>query len=48
MKWHNKNTKYKCTVKIMNEDLDYVFCNVQHNEFTEVQGDHRDPLVGHR
>jgi hypothetical protein len=24
-----------------------VYCNVQHNEFTEVQGDLRDPLVGY-
>jgi hypothetical protein len=30
MKWHNKNTKYKCTVQMMNEDLDDVYCNVQH------------------
>jgi hypothetical protein len=47
MKWYNKNTKYKCTVQMMNEDLDDVYCNVQHNEFTEVQGDLRDPLVGY-
>jgi hypothetical protein len=33
---------------MMNEDLDDVHCTVQHNEFTDVQGDHRDPLVGHR
>jgi hypothetical protein len=32
----------------MNEDLNDVHRTVQHNEFTEVQGDHRDPLVSHR
>jgi hypothetical protein len=30
---------------MVNGDLDDVYCTVQHNEFTEVQGDHRDPLL---
>jgi hypothetical protein len=48
IKWHNKNTKYNSTVQIMNEDPNDVYCTVQHNEFTEVQRDHRDPLVCHQ
>lgn len=36
MKWHNINTQYKCTVQMMNKDLDDVHCTIEHNEFTEV------------
>jgi hypothetical protein len=48
VEWHNKNTKYKCTEQMMNENLDDMHYTVQHNEFTEVRGDYRDPLMGHQ
>jgi hypothetical protein len=39
MKWHNKNIKHSRTVQMMNKELDDMYCTVQHNKFTEMQGD---------
>jgi hypothetical protein len=32
---------------MMTEDLYDVYCIIRHKEFTDVQGDYRDPLMGH-
>jgi hypothetical protein len=32
----------------MNVGFDGVYCTAEHNKFTEVQGDHRNLLMGRR